>query len=138
MEEWTERQTGVGHPAGHHDVRTLFQRGHDRAHAEVGVGGEDLVANVAEGPAGVHVAQLVATSNELVEARQDIVPRNEADIHLAREPQLSSHREHRLGAATRVHASGVGGHPDALGHEGRENSLDQWNEVPRIARVRVT
>ena len=56
VEDGTQREPGVGDPAGNHDVSPEAQRLHDRGHPEIGVGRQHLVANLPKRPPGFHVA----------------------------------------------------------------------------------
>ena len=70
--------------------------------------------------------------DQIVEPIEDIVSAHEPDAELALQPEPASHVEHRLGAAARVYAAGVRGHPDAPLDDVREDPLHQRNEIAGV------
>ena len=129
-----EREPGIGDPSGDDDVRSLTQRLNERRRAEVGVGREHAVANLAERAARVEVLQVVAPREQAIEPGQEVVARDDADPQLAAEAELPRRRGHRLRAGARVHAPGVRRHLHPPLHEQRQDPLHLGDEVLGVAR----
>src|SRR3954471_10247600 len=79
----------------------------------------------------------MAPRDQLIEPRQDVVARHQPDAHLAPEPELAGHIEHRFGAAAGVHPAGVAGDPNSLARDVGENALHERNEISGVSRVGV-
>jgi hypothetical protein len=75
-------ECGVGRTPRDHDVRAARECLDDRCRADVGVGREHAVAHRVQRLAGVHVAQLVAGPEQLVEPREQVVAGDDAHTHL--------------------------------------------------------
>src|SRR5262245_42098425 len=108
MDQGAQREARISHPAGDDDVGALLERIDNRSEAEVGVGGEDLVANLRERSLGVEVAKLMSLGEQLVESVEDVVSYDEANPDLALETELLRGGDDGLGASPRVHATRVG------------------------------
>src|SRR2546428_818719 len=110
MDHGREREARIGDPSGDDDVRPLAQRLHDRRSAEVSVGREHAVANLAQRAARVEVLQVVAPREQAVEPREEVVARHDPDPQLPAQPELPCGRGHRLPPAPPVHPAGVRRH----------------------------
>jgi hypothetical protein len=136
VDQGPEHEPGVGPAAREHDARALRQRLGDREGPEVDVGARDLRAHVGERRAGVHVAQLLARLEQLVQAPEHVVALDHGDAQ-ALDPVLLGQRQEGVLAGVGVHPAGVRHHLDVLLDQVGQDAVDQLDEVRRVARLRV-
>jgi hypothetical protein len=132
-----EGHAGVGHASRDHDVGAHGEGlGHCRG-AQVDVGAEDRVADVAQGLARVHVGQGLAAPDQPVQVGEDVVAEHDADLDRVGDPQFFSQGlEGRL-AGERVHAARVADHLDPLLHARGEHVAHLVEEVGGEALLRA-
>ena len=75
--------------------------------------------------------------HQFVEARQNVVPRHDANTDLAAYAVPGRRVEQRLGARHRIHAAGIGDHFHAAFGDGRKHTLHRADEVPRVPHARI-
>ena len=91
-----ERQAGVGCAASDHDLRAAIQRFHHRRGAEINVRALNSIANGGQRRAGIHVAQLDAARQQLIELRHDVVASDDADLQFSAETEFARNFLNRL------------------------------------------
>ena len=79
----------------------------------------------------------MTAGDQLIQTREEIVARHDADPHRTGHPMLHRDLTNRLGASARVDAAGVGDHAHAARRDRRQHALDRANEVARVTHVRV-
>jgi hypothetical protein len=94
----------------------------------------DALAHGRERLARVHVAQLDAARDEVVEPVQHVVAGDGADAEAAREPEVARDPAHGRGAPLGVDAARVRRHADVALDARGQNLAHQRHEVARVAR----
>ena len=133
MHQRPQRQPGIGHASRDHDLGAALQRFDDRSRAEIGVGGEDFIADVMQGAARVEVHEIVPAGDQAVEASQQIVSGDDADRQFAVQPELPRDGGYRHGAGAGIHAARIGSDLDPPLHDRGEDPLHLCDEVRGIA-----
>ena len=126
----------VGDAAGNDD---LGARGEALGHGErtdVGVGAEQVVLDLGQRPAVVHVLHRVAGVGQFRDAGQDVVAVDYADFE-ALDALLAGEFENGLQAAVGVDSAGVGDHLDALLVDCGQRAVQHLHEVRRVSRCRI-
>ncbi len=130
-----QRQAGVGDASGDHDLGALPQRLRDRTRPEINVGALHLRANGGERLARLHVVQLDAARQEIVEPPHDVVARDHRGPH--RDPLPPGDLQNRIAASLGIDSAGVGDHADAPLLQIRQHAGDHVHEVASVPELRI-
>ena len=134
----SERQTRIGCASCDDDLRALVQSFDHRPRAKIGVGTLYMLAHGGERLIRIHVAQLDAALQHLVNAWENVVARDDAYAKLSREAKPARYFKHGLGAAAYVDAPCVGRHTYVALDTRGENLLHERNKIARVSGGRVT
>ncbi|MCB2047960.1 MAG: hypothetical protein KDE32_07000 [Novosphingobium sp.] len=131
MNQRSERQRGIDHASGQHDVRAFGQQRGDGEAAEIGVHRRELDI-VGQGIAAEHFLQ--ALGLEFRDAPAHVVAGNDADLR--RESLFGQNLAHCLGGAVRIEPAPVGHHLATLGQhfakEGGEIAQERGDVAIRV------
>ena len=135
VDEGPEGESGVGRAAGDDDVGAGAERLGDRPGPEIGVGGDDAIADGAEGPTVVQVRQGDPRRQQLIQAREQVVAADDAERgrHALRPARLGD----PIAAGGDVHASRIRHHPDPALHQDRQEGTQHLHEVVGVPEVGV-
>ena len=135
--ERRHRERRIGRPAGDDDVGALRERLDDRHGPDVGVRRQHAVADRRERLAGLHVRERMSRRDELVESRQEVVARDDADPHGLGDAVLLRDLANGGRARRRIHAAGIGDHAHASRRDGRQHALDRADEIARVPHLGI-
>lgn len=133
----SKRQARIGQPAADHDACTAVESLDQAAGTEIDVRRLNLVANVRERFAGVHIGDLDATFGEFIKPRKNVIAGDHADLELAAEPEFAGGFTDRLGTSLDVDAASVREHLDVLLDAIGQNLAHQRDKVAGITGIRV-
>ena len=109
------------------DPGTAAQCLDHRLRTDVGIGRDDAAPHFVVGPLAVEMGKAGAVFLELLQARQEIVTRDDADRKI--DTDLAAQRFDRVGAGARMNAAGVGDYGDPLFRDQGERAAQVINEV---------
>ena len=132
------RQRRVRRSTGHHDVGLPAKRFDDRRRSDVGVRRLDALPDRGKRLSGLHVAQLVAGGQQLVQPVHQVVAGHHRHAQRSRGGNPVEGLEQRPPAALRVDAARVAYHPHVPSDQVRCETGDQRHEVARVAERRIS
>ena len=131
------RERGVGAASRDHNVCAAFQRFDNWCRADVRVGRQHAIANRRQRLARVHVREFVSGGEQFVDAAQQVVACDNANLELAAQPHLFGSSEYGGGTRLRIYTARIRNHLHSLVHDRRKHTLHRADEIARVTHFRV-
>ena len=137
VQQGGQRERRVHAAAGDHHVGAPSQRLRDREGPQVDIRPRHPLADARQRLAGLHVAQLVAGGEQLVQPGHEVIAGHDPQPQAVAHPRARGRPRHLVGASSGIDPAGVGDHPDAALQARRQDALHQRHEVASVSGLRV-